>query len=181
MGARVMKKAISALTVVGALATAAPAQAAVMDSVYNFAASFDRGPNAKIDGTITLSFDLADSSVPITFKGFTSDALTGYTVIPDISDRLVYLGNCPNTRCNAHNGSSEFFMAFRITPDGGVRAGSAGLVYTATGKPGIFTSNSFTVSRVAAAVPEPSTWMMMILGFAAVGYSMRRRAVLRFV
>ena len=28
-----------------------------------------------------------------------------------------------------------------------------------------------------AAVPEPSTWAMMLLGFGAVGYSMRRRRV----
>ncbi len=32
-----------------------------------------------------------------------------------------------------------------------------------------------------AAVPEPNTWAMMILGFGVVGYAMRRRTVLRFV
>ena len=31
------------------------------------------------------------------------------------------------------------------------------------------------------AVPEPGTWMMMILGFGAVGYAMRRRTVPRYV
>ncbi|MBW6531950.1 PEPxxWA-CTERM sorting domain-containing protein [Sphingomonas sp. RRHST34] len=30
-----------------------------------------------------------------------------------------------------------------------------------------------------ASVPEPSTWAMMILGFGAVGYAMRRKTVLR--
>jgi hypothetical protein len=29
--------------------------------------------------------------------------------------------------------------------------------------------------RVAAAVPEPSTWAMMLLGFGAIGFAMRRR------
>jgi hypothetical protein len=32
-----------------------------------------------------------------------------------------------------------------------------------------------------ASVPEPSTWAMMILGFGAVGYAMRRKTALRIV
>lgn len=34
---------------------------------------------------------------------------------------------------------------------------------------------SFSFKASAGAVPEPSTWMMLILGFGAVGYAMRRR------
>ncbi|MBS0281639.1 MAG: PEPxxWA-CTERM sorting domain-containing protein, partial [Proteobacteria bacterium] len=30
-----------------------------------------------------------------------------------------------------------------------------------------------------SAVPEPGTWMVLILGFFAVGWAMRRRAHLR--
>lgn len=33
----------------------------------------------------------------------------------------------------------------------------------------------------AAAVPEPSAWAMMMLGFGMVGYSLRRKTALRFV
>ena len=29
--------------------------------------------------------------------------------------------------------------------------------------------------RLTAAVPEPSTWAMMLIGFGAIGFSMRRR------
>lgn len=39
----------------------------------------------------------------------------------------------------------------------------------------------FYVPTSNPAVPEPGTWMMMILGFGAVGYAMRRKTVLRFV
>ncbi len=38
------------------------------------------------------------------------------------------------------------------------------------------TENSFEFDNLAIrAVPEPATWMMMILGFGAIGYGMRRR------
>jgi hypothetical protein len=46
---------------------------------------------------------------------------------------------------------------------------------------GPFTSSFVTAnsSAVAAAVPEPATWAMMLIGFGAVGYSMRRRRASR--
>ena len=37
---------------------------------------------------------------------------------------------------------------------------------------GLVTASS---SPVAAAVPEPATWAMMLIGFGAVGFGMRRR------
>ena len=37
------------------------------------------------------------------------------------------------------------------------------------------TSGSYTGSINFAAVPEPATWALMLLGFAAVGFSLRRR------
>lgn len=44
-------------------------------------------------------------------------------------------------------------------------------------------SNAFEFDNIrfaaAAAVPEPGTWAMMILGFGVVGYAMRRRPSLR--
>lgn len=38
-------------------------------------------------------------------------------------------------------------------------------------------TNSFEIDNIAttAAVPEPATWAMMVLGFASVGFAMRRR------
>ncbi len=52
--------------------------------------------------------------------------------------------------------------------------------YDAT--PGVFTFTaqgnqitSFSASALAAPVPEPGTWALMLLGFGAVGYSLRRR------
>ena len=43
-----------------------------------------------------------------------------------------------------------------------------------------FTNGSFSASVASsAAVPEPATWGMMILGFGVAGYAMRRRAKVR--
>jgi hypothetical protein len=41
---------------------------------------------------------------------------------------------------------------------------------------GLYNGGNFQrVAASSAAVPEPSTWLMMILGFAAVGFGMRRK------
>jgi hypothetical protein len=76
---------------------------------------------------------------------------------------------------------SDFF-----TPADGnqVAPGTNGL-FTATGTGGTLfngfrlnsSANSFEIDNVAvaAAVPEPATWAMMLIGFGAVGFGMRRR------
>lgn len=38
-----------------------------------------------------------------------------------------------------------------------------------------FGNGQLTISPVAAAVPEPATWAMMILGMGLIGFAMRRR------
>jgi hypothetical protein len=61
----------------------------------------------------------------------------------------------------------------------GLNVGPGNFVLTVQGTPGS-QNGSFagTVAFAAAsAVPEPSTWAMMLIGFGAVGYSMRRRKV----
>lgn len=47
---------------------------------------------------------------------------------------------------------------------------------TTSGRNGSFSgSTAFTAAAATGAVPEPATWAMMLLGFGAVGYGMRRQ------
>jgi hypothetical protein len=55
----------------------------------------------------------------------------------------------------------------------GANAGQPGLNFTFTPLGG--TTTNGTVSAVVEAVPEPSTWAMMILGFVGVGFMAYRR------
>lgn len=178
-----MKIKFAALALSAALAGAVPAQAAAIDSAYNFEATFTDGPNSKISGTVNLSFDAADSDNPITFKSFSSAALAGYTANPSPFYNFISVGNCSTDICSVASGTSQFFLNLELTPAGEIKPSSSRLIYSAQGSREIFYSKNVTVNRVVSgAVPEPSTWALMILGFGAVGYAMRRRqkAVVRF-
>ena len=51
----------------------------------------------------------------------------------------------------------------------GTKASSPGCVLSSS-------QNAFETDNYAVnAVPEPGTWAMMLLGFGAIGYGMRRR------
>lgn len=77
------------------------------------------------------------------------------------------LGNLVNSGNFTINGGS--FTNF---------AGLAGtfdrLTFDATNGGGGFQLDNVNLRAVQGAVPEPATWAMMLLGFGAVGYSMRR-------
>ncbi|MGB7407398.1 MAG: FxDxF family PEP-CTERM protein [Pontixanthobacter sp.] len=77
-------------------------------------------------------------------------------------------------------------VAFDLTPNGRVQFGSLEGISTQAGTQnlsvrgfsagnGSFAGTIAFDPEVAAAVPEPSTWALLLLGFAGVGFSMRRR------
>ncbi len=90
---------------------------------------------------------------------------------------------------NFVNGTSETFFGSaifgspstlptfgRVSYDvgSGSQIASAIIGKAPAGAPGSNT-NRFVVEDIAAAVPEPATWLMMILGFGLVGSQLRRR------
>lgn len=100
----------------------------------------------------TLTSDAND--VDFTNAFLTGTGINGQLSIPEI------LGDPNETR--ARNG---------------IQVGQGTYTLTIQGNPGT-TSGSLggTVAfQSVAAVPEPGTWAMMLLGFGAIGFSMRRR------
>ena len=78
------------------------------------------------------------------------------------------------TQIAGHQGGVDWFRVLGINPASAVNpydptAFVTGLTFVGDGR---FTG---TMDPILAAVPEPSTWAMMILGFAGIGYMAFRR------
>lgn len=69
----------------------------------------------------------------------------------------------------ATNTTSPFARSLSVTLGAGEAIGFG------IGNGGTFFNDSTGVSFTAAAVPEPASWALMIMGFGAVGFAMRRR------
>jgi hypothetical protein len=54
----------------------------------------------------------------------------------------------------------------------GISNGTGGVSY-------LYTNGRLTISELSAAVPEPATWIMMLLGFGLLGMAMRRHSTVR--
>lgn len=93
------------------------------------------------------------------FAGLSLDAFddTGTLLNNDFAQVIPsYTGFRPSFEASFYDPQNENFALVRGT---GIRA---------------------TITQIGAAVPEPSTWAMMIAGFAFVGASMRRRTRVKF-
>ncbi len=124
-------------------------------------------------GTYNVSF-----GAPVSIFSFVLGSLDAYnelTLIFASGPNLVLSGNQIN------NGPFEDGNQIGTATNGRV-------TYTITGSTPFITgatfrsigSNSFEFDDLAVqAVPEPSTWLMMLMGFAAVGFTMRRKQNLR--
>lgn len=98
---------------------------------------------------------------------FTSIVLTG-TGLPTGG---ISIGAAP--------GSTDFSETRSLA---GIAVGAGTFTLTLTGTPGT-QNGSFggSVSFIpTSAVPEPATWAFMLIGFGAVGYSMRKRPAYKF-
>ncbi len=108
-------------------------------------------------GFFDIFFSTTGGSNPATDTDFTSAFLTG-TGIGSISiDPLTGEPNESRARNNIFVGPGTFTLTINGTP--GTASGSLG----------------GTAAFTAGAIPEPGTWMMMLFGFGAVGFSIRRQ------
>ena len=75
---------------------------------------------------------------------------------------------------NGQSSSGSFSLTFGTTNLTTLTLNNIVVRYQAVDAPG-FNSVSATGRVITTAVPEPGTWAMMLLGFGAIGFSMRRR------
>ena len=153
-----------------ALVAAVPASAA--QYIFSFTTSTPLfGPTASGSGTFTTS-DTAITVAGQTAYQILSIAgqVNGLAIVAPTGN----YGNYFTTGPSFLDGTGSSF-----TVAGGGRVdffnqSSNGLYRVNTFSPG--SSNFVSASSSAvAAVPEPATWAMMLLGFAAVGFALRRR------
>ena len=79
---------------------------------------------------------------------------------------------------NVQIGSTTISLAGGVYGD--LSLALSGISYVVFGGPGVFVADDLSFTAVAA-VPEPSTWAMMILGFCGLGFlAYRKKGTLRW-
>jgi hypothetical protein len=178
--AAILSKPQDALFSLSAVSTTAPVlDNGVFSQLFNGTMSFTRStPIYKLDwqghATTTPLTNLLTIS-------FTNAVLTGTSNGVTIG----FVGNTPDSAINFTSDFRQFTRADWLTDFDFAIAGNAASVAiaralvdpTLTNVSGTRSLNSFRVSTTgtfaASAVPESATWMMMIMGFAAVGAARR--------
>lgn len=182
-------KAILLAAVVSTLTTTSASAALVSYNVKVFADDPNPGsPPPPLSGLL-LDFDLSfddSQNIEATTEGFTLNAANlgwsepiKYAFTTEFSG-LLSVGTypTPGSYSFGFNENTAGIFLFRAPTD----PSGPGL-FTYTNSTGNFYQFGATIvaTKGVAAVPEPATWSMMILGFGAIGYAMRRKTVLRFV
>ena len=120
------------------------------------------GPTA--GAPATLNFTTA-----VDYLSFLWGSPDTYNALTVVTNFGTYAFNTANLGFAVSNGSQNFSQYVQF-------AGSDGEQITSVSFDNSPKTNAFeTANFSVAAVPEPATWAMMLIGFGAVGYSMRRR------
>ena len=176
----------SKIALLAALLTAATMQTARADVVFTFSGTCDFSCNGMATGTLMLTNLGAVGSTDITTSNFMSFQYTS----SDINNTITN----PEQVSGTLNASGSLLSgAIQIVGPGGVSLGGF-FELLDTGQfsfstPFNFSTSSFVGDEgiggsfgpavntpvVTSAVPEPSTWAMMILGFFGLGFMAYRR------
>ena len=162
-----------------ALALAAtPANAATFISSYNFTVTNTTGPVPNQSGSFSLELDDVDlSHVALTAINYTLGAVSFDTLTAGaeaVGTTQIRIGGVVSglSTIDQAAGLADFFLRFdRNTLATQNFVYYDGITPAFGGLPGNVT--------VTAAVPEPATWAMLILGFGLVGAAMRKRQSVR--
>jgi hypothetical protein len=161
-----MKKAfLKAALAAAAVLVPASANATI---IFNVNGTFAGG------GTLTGTFSTNDAITVLESVNLTSTAFGTNTFTSVASGSLSVLPLFMQFNLSSPLRQLNIIFTPTLSATGGtIAAGS----YEAQGNLGNFRalSGTVTASPAAAAVPEPATWAMMLLGFGAIGVGMRSR------
>jgi hypothetical protein len=172
-----MKHAVTTLAIAAAAAFAAPASAAVIDFNAQADGLFT---NFVEDGyTVTAGdgvgvFDSGTLSVtnPGSFSFFVSGAVP---IKLSSFDFLPTGGTAPYYQITGYTGTTPTQLAFNSTFASGTVPFSTA-AYDKIGFTLLNLGSAVSIDNITvAAVPEPATWAMMVLGLAAIGMTLRQR------
>jgi hypothetical protein len=175
------------LAIVAALLCPMSAEAAVTVTNYSFAATFDTSrPVQLIEGSLATSYD--DQTRKLSLTEFYAD----------VNGKAFYLNQVgafgPNTQFgiggiafggpeNLASDSEDFIAAFSVA--NGRLTALTSFAYSYNGGADVGSANSLMTTLAiipdevedlpVAAVPEPATWAMMLVGFGMVGATARYR------
>ena len=171
-----MRKLLSVAVAAASIAAASPAAAAITVD-YNFTITPVGSLTDVQTGSFTVSYDAANAVNPFTLTAF--NYTIGSTVFTTANTFTIgsplgfniYGG----TDVNVTEGVNDFGLLFNVGAGGVLspfffeftQAGSAG-----SGAADV--AHGFVLTQGSGAVPEPSTWAMMLVGFGAVGFAIRR-------
>jgi len=194
-----MRKLISAAAAALALAVSAPAAAATTISFQasGFSGSGGTAPTSAVSGSFSYDYDVATSLFTLTAFNLTIGP-NAYTLASDVrgvyidSYGLIIGGRWSQNGSAVEGNTNDFAISIDgFNPMTGTNSYGIGNVSTANGftlyysvanNSGTFSSTTDGVTRVQnlpaalpAAVPEPATWAMMLLGFGGIGFAMRKQ------
>ena len=156
-------------------------------AVYTYAITFDDpdGLGVLTGGTGLMTLDVANFPGPFVLNPGSSQFISLTATI----NGETYVANASHIFNNIETGTEGQFYNLGVKTQAGLTPGThyfemfgaqsyAGYhVFTVAG-PNLINNASWSIGEgvlQVAAVPEPSTWLMMILGFAIVGFAAYRR------
>ncbi|MHA6722275.1 PEPxxWA-CTERM sorting domain-containing protein [Sphingomonas sp. RS2018] len=183
----IMSLKIIALALAASTVLAGAADAAVITKTYQVTSKFSSGPYSSIVTTFDATYDPAPISSggnAVTLSNFSTtggasfgNEDAGFYYNPAKGSRpeqrLLVIGGAGRANSFSENGIDDFEIDIAVSSSGEA-LGVLGVAYTldyvlyqGTG--------ALTDASISAAVPEPATWAMMLVGFGMVGAASRYR------
>jgi PEP-CTERM motif len=170
-----MRKLFAALAIAASMGAAAPASAALYNFQFSGTNMFGSPSQTQGMGVFTTS-DTSHAVVGDNDPGFTILGITGEVNGVAINAPTIAggYGNYFTTGPAFLDGTGVVFFAGATRVDFFFQDPPTSLYRVNTQSPGASGFVTASSSQVAA-VPEPATWAMMVLGFAGVGFMAYRR------